>query len=92
MYCFIVTQSHRFLEGVFLIHVLDSPTTRPYRCDLSFQITQVALNAALAGASYLDPNGRLSYFAFKELDMTCRTPRVHAEPVWASMGRVDFHT
>ena len=81
----ILTRSHRLhklLEGEFLVQVLDSPTTRPYHCDLSFETTQAALNAALAGTEYLDPKweqNRLSYFSFEERDMTCWTPRVHAE-------------
>ena len=82
---FILTQSHRLhklLEGEFRVQVLNSPTTRPYHCDLSFETTQAALNAALVGTKYLDQQWeeeRLSYFAFQERGVTCWTPCVHAE-------------
>ena len=96
---FILTQSHRLhklFKGEFLVQVLDSPTTTPYHCNLSFKTTQAALNAALAGTEYLDPEweqDRLSYFAFKELDMTCWTPCVHAELalLMAMVGRKIKH-
>ncbi|KAH9971807.1 hypothetical protein BGW80DRAFT_1561355 [Lactifluus volemus] len=50
------TQSLSFrklLEGKLVVQVLTSPTTTPYRCNLSSETIQVALDAALAGAGYL---------------------------------------
>jgi DNA-binding transcriptional ArsR family regulator len=56
---FILTQSNRLRKiilGKFSVQVLTSPTTAPYRCDLSSRAVQVALNAALAGTDYLSAN------------------------------------
>jgi hypothetical protein len=52
---FIMTQSNRLrklIQGNFSIEVLPSPITTPYICDLSRETVQVALDAALAKASY----------------------------------------
>jgi len=56
MSLFILTLSHRLrnlLERKFPVQVLTPPTTTPYRCNLSSETIQVALDAALAGTSYL---------------------------------------
>jgi OTT_1508-like deaminase len=53
---FVLTQSHRLrkiVQGRFSVHVLTSPTTAPYHGDLSSETIQVALDAALAGSSYI---------------------------------------
>src|SRR5258708_7109061 len=55
---FMLTQSRRLrplLDGEFSVQVLPSPITTPYRCDLSPETIQVALNTALAGTWYLTP-------------------------------------
>ena len=86
---FLLTQSHRLrklLQGNFLVHVLTSPTTLPYHCDLSSETIQVALNAALAGSSHIPGDWdkkRESFIEWllKELDVSelVRRPKVHAE-------------
>ena len=87
---FTLTQSHRLrklLQGKFSVHVLTSPTTAPYDCDLSSETIQVALNVALAESSYLpaDWDKKRELFIewiLKELDdfeVTRRRPTVHAE-------------
>ena len=86
---FLLTQSHRLrklLQGKFSVHVLTSPTTLPYHCDLSSETIQVALNAALAGSSHIPGDWdkkRESFIEWllKELDVSelVRRPKVHAE-------------
>jgi hypothetical protein len=54
---FVLTQSHRLrklLQGKFSVHVLTSPETATYSCNLTSETIQVALNdTALAETSYL---------------------------------------
>jgi hypothetical protein len=62
-----LTQSRRLrnlIHGGFSVQVLPSPITTPYRCDLSPETMQVALNAALAGTSYLTPEWNESRESF----------------------------
>ena len=50
-----LTQSrrlHKLLQGKFLVQVLNSPTTTPYRCNLSSETVKVALDSALAETNY----------------------------------------
>ena len=84
---FSLTQSHRLrglLEGSFSVQILSSPTTRPYRCDLSPGTIQVVLDAVLAETSYLDADWEEDRNSFielwsKESEVTRQKPRVHAE-------------
>ena len=86
---FVLTQSHRLrkiLQGKFSVHVLTSPTTAPYHGDLSSQTIQVALNAALAGSSYIPADWdkkRESFIMWllqelEDPEVDCQ-PKVHAE-------------
>ena len=57
---FVLTQSRRLrilLDGNFSDEVLPSPATTPYRCDLSSETIQTALDAAFAGTMYLCASG-----------------------------------
>src|SRR5229473_7855240 len=88
---FMLTQSHRLrplLDGEFSVQVLPSPITTPYRCDLSPETMQVALNTALAGTRYLTPgwNEARESFLQRLLEqpqdpegVVCWNPTVHAE-------------
>jgi len=86
-----LTQSRRLrplLDGEFSVQVLPSPITTPYRCDLSPETMQVALNTALAGTRYLTPgwNEARESFLQRLLEqpqdpegVVCWNPTVHAE-------------
>jgi hypothetical protein len=53
---FVLTQSNRLrtlIQGKFSVQVLTSLTTAPYRCDLSPEAIQVALDFALAEINYM---------------------------------------
>ena len=86
---FTLTQSHRYrklLQGKFSVHVLTSPKTTTYYCDLSSETIQVALDAALAESSGLPADWdkkRESFIEWlpKELKVpdVVRKPKVHAE-------------
>ena len=84
-----LTQSHRLrplLDGEFSVQVLPSPITTPYRCDLSPEAMQVALNTALAGTSYCTRNESRESFLQRLLEepeghegVVHWNPTVHAE-------------
>ena len=88
---FILTQSHRFrkiVHGNFSVQVISSLTTIPYRCHLSSETIQVALNAAVAETGHLpnDWDNKCDRFIAEVLgklkepiDVDHSTPRVHAE-------------
>jgi hypothetical protein len=86
---FNLTQSNRLRKlilGKFSVQVLTSPTTAPYRCNLSSGAVQVALDAALAGTDYLSTNWDGKRKAFiNDLKtpepslVVRRKPTVHAE-------------
>jgi len=87
---FILTQSHRLrklIQGKFSVQVLTSPTTAPYRCNLSSETVQVALDAALAETSYLSADWdekRESFIEWllkeqKVSEVVRWKPTVHAE-------------
>jgi len=88
---FILTQSHRLrklIQGKLSVQVLTSPTTAPYRCNLSSKTVQVALDAALAETSYLSADWdekRESFIEWllkeqKVSEVVRWKPTVHAEP------------
>ena len=88
---FVLTQSphlRKLLEGTLSVQVLTSPTTTPYRCDLSPETIQVALDAALrpAGANYLSAEWAEDRRSFQRLlkgledsQVDRPKPTVHAE-------------
>jgi len=85
---FILTQSHRLhdiLGGRFEVVVLPLPPTSPYRCILSPDNVQEALNVALAGATDLPACWDKKRDAFirkrlkKKSDGVYLKPIVHAE-------------
>jgi hypothetical protein len=88
---FILTQSHRLrkiIQGNFSVQVLSSATTTPYRCHLSSETIQVALDTAVAETGRLpnDWDNKCKWFIAKVLgklkepiDVDHRTPTVHAE-------------
>jgi OTT_1508-like deaminase len=88
---FILTQSHRLrkiIHGNFSVQVLSSATTTPYRCHLSSETIQAALNTAVAeiGQHPNDWDNKCKWFIGKVLgkleepiDVDHWTPTVHAE-------------
>jgi hypothetical protein len=89
---FMLTQSRRLrhiLEGKFTVQVLSSPTTTPYRCDLSSETMRMAVDTALAEAEYHPPNldEERAWFmealeqALENSDVVHENPTVHAELV-----------
>ena len=88
---FILTQSRhlrKIINGNFSVHVLSSATATPYRCHLSSETIQVALNAAVAETRHTpdDWNNRCELFIAKVLgrlkepiDVDHWAPTVHAE-------------
>jgi hypothetical protein len=88
---FILTQSHRprkIIHGNFSVQVLSSATTTPYRCHLSSETIQAALNTAVAETGHLlnDWDNKCKWFIAKVLgkleepiDVDHWTPTVHAE-------------
>ncbi len=88
---FILTQSHRLrkiIHGNFSVQVLSSATTTPYRCHLSSETIQAALNAAVAETDRLpnDWDNKCEWFIPKVLgklkkpiDVDHSTPTVYAE-------------
>ena len=88
---FILTQSHRLrkiIHGNFSVQVLSSATTTPYRCHLSSETIQAALNAAVAETDHPpnDWDNKCEWFIPKVLgklkepiDVDHSTPTVHAE-------------
>jgi len=87
---FILTQSHRLrkiIHGNFSVQVLSSATTTPYRCHLSSETIQAALDTAMAEAGRLpnDWDDKCEWFIPKVLeklekpDVDHLTPTVHAE-------------
>jgi len=88
---FILTQSNRLhgvTQGNFSVQVLSSPATTPYRCPLSIETVQMALDAAVAKTGRI-PNGwddkrewlfeRLLGKPKEPFDAKHWKPRVHAE-------------
>jgi hypothetical protein len=87
---FTLTQSHRLrniVDGNFSVHVLSSATTTPYRCHLSSETIQVALNAAATETGHPpnDWDSKCEWFIGKVLrqlgpiDVDHWMPTVHAE-------------
>jgi len=88
---FILAQSHRLrkiIHGNFSVQVLSSAITTPYRCHLSSETIQAALNAAVAETGHLpnDWDNKCEWFIPKVLgklkepiDVDHSTPTVHAE-------------
>jgi hypothetical protein len=88
---FILTQSERLrniIHGKFSVQVLSSLTTTPYRCHLSSETIQVALNTAVAKTGHLlnDWDNKCEWFIEKVLgklkepiDAVRWAPTVHAE-------------
>ena len=85
---FLLTQSHRLhdiLVGRFEVEVLPIPPTTPYRCILSSDNAQEALDVALAGATDLPAGWEEKRGSFvnrhmkKKWDGVYRNPAVHAE-------------
>ena len=86
---FALTQSsrlHELLNGEFKVEVLPSPTTSPYRCRVSPETIQVALDAAVAEFTHI-PVGwdadRLSFMQRLQGEgpavVTHDRPTIHAE-------------
>jgi hypothetical protein len=86
---FTLTQSPRlrkFLNGAFDVEVLSSPTAKPYRCNLSRETVQMALDAALPETNDINADQKESRQLFitecsKVSPMIHRDPTVHAELV-----------
>jgi hypothetical protein len=88
---FILTQSPRLrkiIHGSFSVQVLSSATTTPYRCHLSPENIQVALDAAVAESRHTPNNwdnncewfiGEVLGELREPIDMDHRKPTVHAE-------------
>jgi len=88
---FILTQSHRLrkiVDGNLSVQVLSSATTTPYRCHLSSETIQAALNTAVAeiGQRSNDWDNKCEWFIAKVLgklkepiDVDHSMPTVHAE-------------
>ena len=80
-----LTQSRHLrslLKGKFVIQVLTPPTTIPYCCNLSSEAIQVALDAALAGTTYLSAEWDKERESFMErlLNEPEASEVVHKEP------------
>jgi hypothetical protein len=87
---FTLTQSRRLrkvLDGNLSVQVLTSPSTTPYRCDLSSETIGMALDAALAGTRYLSADwdeGREWFIVqiqkgLRDFEVVRRKTTVHAE-------------
>ena len=88
---FILTQSRRLcqiIQGNFSVLVLNSPTTTPYRCRLSSETIQAALNTAVAETGHRldDWDDKCQRFIAgvlgkveEPVDVDHLTPTVHAE-------------
>ena len=88
---FVLTQSrrlHKIIHGNFSVQVLSSATTTPYRCHLSSDTIQVALNAAAAETRHTpnDWDNNCEWFIGEVLgqleqpnDVDHGMPTVHAE-------------
>jgi len=84
---FTLTQSSRLrklLDGAFDIEVLDSPTAKPFRCDLSRETVRMALDAALPETNDVNADQKESRQLFiteclKIPPAVHRNPTVHAE-------------
>jgi hypothetical protein len=83
---FALTQSHclhKIIQGKFSVEVLPSPTTAPYRCDLSQRVVQGALDATLAETEYLSADWveqhKLFVKCLLQKPVDHLKPKVHAE-------------
>jgi len=84
-----LTQSprlHKLTQGRFSVQVLPSSILAPYRCDLSAEAVEEALDIALAGTNYLSDDRAEERRSFIDqllkvlkISEVCKRPTVHAE-------------
>ena len=88
---FVLTQLNclrKLILGKFSVQVLTSPNTAPYSCNLSLEVIQVALDAALSGSPYLSADWNEDRVSFldslrepKAPEVVRNKPTVHTELV-----------